>query len=312
MNVCVIIPTLNEEEFIGDLVDSINQQSHKQTEIVVVDDGSTDKTVSIAKQKGAKILINNPGRRGPAFGWNRASRGTKADIVCILGADFFLEDKDFIKKSVAAFEGNTVAVYNGYHTLQDTWIEKAITHEYGVSMEPRFVLRSAFLEIGGFPEIGYGEDRVFIMRLERYCTQKNKKITIVKEAFFSGHGIHTLKEMTKQAKWYGKTSLPFIKTFASENPTGKTLKIAFNTYLRIIYFLSFVGLIASIWYAPLLITGIPFLIILLSLFINSLKELVVEKNVYRFARIVLFLLFGAVMFHGLLLHLSGIDKKMGD
>ena len=51
----VILPTLNEEKNIGDLVLEIKKQ-YPRASVLVVDDGSRDATVRIAKEKGAQVL----------------------------------------------------------------------------------------------------------------------------------------------------------------------------------------------------------------------------------------------------------------
>jgi len=311
MKVCVIIPTLNEENFIGKLIDSIKKQSYKDVEIIVVDDGSTDRTKEICRSKKVKLLVNNPGRRGPAFGWNRAAKQTTAEIICILGADFFLEDKNFIEKSIKAFDEKTAAVYNSYHTIQETWVEKALTSEYGVSMEPRFIRRKDFLEMGGFPEIGFGEDQVFIARLEKHLKKKGLNQKLVREAFFSGHGVHTLQEMYKQAKWYGKTSIPFLAAFSKETTSFGFLKAVFSIYLRLAYFVSLAFLALSVFFPQLFALGVPFILILLLLFVNSAFESISERNPFKILKPFMFLVFGLGMLHGFLLRILAIDRKMG-
>lgn len=51
----VIIPTLNEEKFIGNLLSSLSEQSEKDFEVIVVDGSSKDKTVEIVKSFTNKI-----------------------------------------------------------------------------------------------------------------------------------------------------------------------------------------------------------------------------------------------------------------
>ncbi len=307
----MIISALNEEEFIGRLVDSIKKQSYKNIETIVIDDGSNDRTKEICLSKGVMLLENNPGRRGPAFGWNKAAKQTKAEIICILGADFFLEDKEFVEKSVRAFDEKTVAVYNAFHTMQETWVEKALTSEYGMSMEPRFIRRRDFIEMGMFPEIGFGEDRVFMARLDRYIVKNGLEKKFVKEAFFSGHGVHTLGEMYWQAYWYGKTSLPFLKIILRENGFFAAVKTAFSTYLRMAYFASLSFLLLSGFFPVFFVLGLPFIMILALLLLNSLIESAKEKNPFKFLKPLLFLVFGFGMLHGFMFRLLGIDKKLG-
>ena len=311
MKVCVIIPTLNEEENIGKLIDSIKKQSYKNTEIIVIDDGSNDNTKKICLSKRVKFLENKPGRKGPAFGWNRVARETSAEIICALGADFFLEDKHFIEKSVKAFDEKTVAVYNAFHTIQDSWIERALTSEYGISIEPRFIKRKDFLAISGFPEIGFGEDQVFVKKLENYSKQKRLHSKVVKHAFFSGHGVHSLQEMYKQAFWYGKTAIAFLTAFSKHASLFETLKTLFKTFSRPIYFVSFAFLVISTILPNLFFFTIPFLAILFSLIFTSCLDFFRQKNPFRFFRIFLFLVFGLGMLHGLIVNVFLADKKMG-
>lgn len=66
MEISIVIPVYNGEEYIGGCLDAIvNADRHDITlEIIVVDDGSTDKTAEIATEKGAKVisLKSNMGR----------------------------------------------------------------------------------------------------------------------------------------------------------------------------------------------------------------------------------------------------------
>ncbi len=303
MKVCCIIPALNEEEFIGNLIDSIKSNSYRNTEIIVIDDGSADNTVKIAESKGAKVFVNSPGRKGPSFGWNFAAKKTDAEILCILGADFFIEDKDFIKKSVEAFDEKTVAVYTSYTTIQDTLLEKIVTKKTGISMEPRFIKKSVFLEIGGFPLIGFGEDQIFLYKVKDYCKQKGMKEKIVEDAFFSGHGVHSLKEMYKQALWYGKTSFTFIKLVPQRYRLSQIIRV----YLRPFYFISFLFSVLSFYFFPLAVFSIPFFFIYLKIVSESIKT----KDVFVLGKIFTFLVFGLGMVHGLFLFFLGLDRKTG-
>ena len=60
MQLSVIIPTLNEEEFIKPCLESLSLID--PDEVIVVDGGSMDKTVEIAKSFGAKVIVSQRGR----------------------------------------------------------------------------------------------------------------------------------------------------------------------------------------------------------------------------------------------------------
>ncbi|MEM2146879.1 MAG: glycosyltransferase, partial [Candidatus Jordarchaeaceae archaeon] len=55
--ISVIIPALNEQDYLHPLLQSIKHQSFRNFEILIVDGGSKDNTLSIAKKYKAKILV---------------------------------------------------------------------------------------------------------------------------------------------------------------------------------------------------------------------------------------------------------------
>ena len=56
MNCSIVIRAYNEEKHIGRLLQGIRQQTIKDVEIILVDSGSTDETVSVAASFGARIV----------------------------------------------------------------------------------------------------------------------------------------------------------------------------------------------------------------------------------------------------------------
>ena len=87
MNVCVVIPALNEADSVGHVIRAL--PARHAYDVVVVDNGSTDGTADVARAAGATVL------REPRRGYGRAClagvahalKGT-ADIVVFLDADF--------------------------------------------------------------------------------------------------------------------------------------------------------------------------------------------------------------------------------
>ncbi|NMB61844.1 MAG: glycosyltransferase, partial [Chloroflexi bacterium] len=58
----LVIRAYNEEKHIGKLLQGIASQSIKAVQVILVDSGSTDKTVAIAQAAGAEIVHIKPGQ----------------------------------------------------------------------------------------------------------------------------------------------------------------------------------------------------------------------------------------------------------
>ena len=86
MQISIIIPTLNEEEYLPKLLESIQQQRFKDMEIIVADAGSKDKTVQIAKTHGCKVTAGGL----PGKGRNEGAKVAKGDVLFFIDSDAFL------------------------------------------------------------------------------------------------------------------------------------------------------------------------------------------------------------------------------
>lgn len=88
--VSIILPALNEAETIGKVIDEIPQQALAQegynVEVLVVDNGSTDQTAQIAREKGARV-ISEP-RRDKGRAVRTAFEQINADFVFMLDANY--------------------------------------------------------------------------------------------------------------------------------------------------------------------------------------------------------------------------------
>jgi len=169
--ISIIIPTLNEEKYLSGLLESIKSQKYKDIEIIVADNGSSDKTKDIAKNYGCKITAGGlPGR-----GRNLGARIAKGEVLLFLDADVTLP-AEFFKKTVSEFEkrgldvasfkivsrkgnklikGSFDALYNWPSTL----LQDVLPHgAMGI-----MVKRKIFDKVGGFDEkIKLAEDHYFV------------------------------------------------------------------------------------------------------------------------------------------------------
>ncbi len=86
MKVIVAVPCLNEERFIGDIVKRSKQYADK---IIVIDDGSTDRTSTFASEAGAEV-IRHQSRQGPGAAIRtgfRAAIENDADVLVTIDGD---------------------------------------------------------------------------------------------------------------------------------------------------------------------------------------------------------------------------------
>ncbi len=96
MKVSVVIPTMNEEESIGEVMDETNQAlSGRDYEVLIVDTESTDKTREIARAKGARV-IDEP-RRGYGRAYKTGFEKARGEIIATLDADCTYPAKDIPK-----------------------------------------------------------------------------------------------------------------------------------------------------------------------------------------------------------------------
>ena len=90
MNVSVVIPAFNEKDAIGSTVDAVlkilEKSGAKETEIIVVDDGSTDGTGDIAREHGARV-IRNLQNQGYGRSLKNGIAAARYDTIVIPDAD---------------------------------------------------------------------------------------------------------------------------------------------------------------------------------------------------------------------------------
>jgi len=130
-SVSVIIPSYNYAHKLSDCISSINNQSFKASEVIVVDDGSTDNTESVMqeiKRNTPELQISyiKKANGGVATARNLGAKNAKSKYLCFIDADDALEP-DFFKVCVNALE-NDKALYLAYTGLR--WIKQDGTTGY--------------------------------------------------------------------------------------------------------------------------------------------------------------------------------------
>jgi 4,4'-diaponeurosporenoate glycosyltransferase len=94
LSVSVIIPARNEEHNLPTLLRSIGSQAVKPREILVVDDGSTDRTAEVARQLGARVMASKPlpdGWRGKTWACHQGAQAATGELLLFMDADTWFE-----------------------------------------------------------------------------------------------------------------------------------------------------------------------------------------------------------------------------
>lgn len=161
----VVIPAYQAEETIGPCVQALSQQTvpRDRYEIIVVDDGSTDRTAEVARQAGADRVLTIP-HGGPSAARNAGVEAAQGEIVLFTDAD--CEPwPDWLERMTAPFADPEVMGAKGvYRTRQRSLIARLVQLEYEFRYERMARLpsidfidtyaaayrRDLFLRYGGF------------------------------------------------------------------------------------------------------------------------------------------------------------------
>lgn len=103
--ITVIIPVYNAEKYMAEAIESVFEQTLQPFEIIVVNDGSTDKSASIVEKYAPKVAIINQENRGISGARNTGIRSSGGSMIAFLDADDIWTE-DHLEKLFAPFEEN--------------------------------------------------------------------------------------------------------------------------------------------------------------------------------------------------------------
>jgi rSAM/selenodomain-associated transferase 2 len=174
--ISIIIPVLNDAQRLSETLTI--QTAATNVELIVVDGGSQDDTISIAQTAGVKLLHSPPGR---AIQMNQGAAISAGDILLFLHADTQLPARfDALVRDTLS-QPNTIA--GAFELNIDAKSSGVRLVEWGANLRSRylqlpygdqaiFLTKAVFQAVGGFPELPIMEDFEFMRCLKRKGTIK--------------------------------------------------------------------------------------------------------------------------------------------
>lgn len=193
-SVSVIVPVYNREELLPNCLASLVAQDYPRLEIIVIDDGSTDRTAEVARRYPVKVISLDE-NQGAAIARNEGANAATGDYLAFTDSDC-VAPPDWVSKMVAVLEENPGFVgVNGTYDgdLSDTFVSDFAfrLNRFKEQKSPAAIdtcntstfmcERQALLDAGGFPrffdkkgrEIRGREDAALALRI---TTTSGRKI----------------------------------------------------------------------------------------------------------------------------------------
>lgn len=203
--ISIIVPVYNGAKFVDRCLEALTQPTNQAYELIVVDDCSTDQTVNIASQRGAKVF-SLPQQSGPGVARNVGAEKATGEILFFVDADVVVEPgaldrlaDDFKENPDAAAvfgsydaepaEQNFVSQYKNlfHHFVHQHSNTEAVSFWAGCGA----VRRDVFLSVGGFDGRRYARPAIEDIELGYRIRRMGHRIRLDKQL----RGKH-LKEWT--------------------------------------------------------------------------------------------------------------------
>jgi glycosyltransferase involved in cell wall biosynthesis len=182
--VSLVVPLRNEEASLAMLVESIRRQTRLPDEVILVDGGSTDATVELARsltRGDARFRIIEAGPATPGRGRNVGIAAASHVWIALTDAGIRLEP-DWLAHLCrrVEHEPGIEVVYGNLEPLTDSFFERCAALAYGPAKRLRedglsrgpsvasmLLRRSVWERAGGFPDHRAAEDLIFFERIEQ-------------------------------------------------------------------------------------------------------------------------------------------------
>ena len=175
--VSIILPTYNREKYLNRSIDSVLNQTYKNWELVIIDDGSSDKTLSLIKSylnNYSSIRYFFHENRGAAYSMNIGMQNSKGKFLTFLGSDDeYLANHLELRINYFAENGNTDLLHSPAKIIGNEFVKdkhdltKKIHLDECILGGTLFGKKEVFEKLNGFKEVNYSPESEFVERAEK-------------------------------------------------------------------------------------------------------------------------------------------------
>ena len=247
MKISVAIPCYNKENLIGNCVRAVLKQSRPPDELIVVDDGSVDGSLSVLQNLPVKLIVHDQ-NQGPAAARNTALKAASGDVILYIDSDAYsrtnlIENLEEYYKAVEdnqvggvggrGVEQNLQSIYDHWrllHARQDYGLRnrKNVLYLFGLCMSYR---RDVLEKIGGFDtffRVNAGEDLDVGLRIRA----AGYRLDYLPEAIVDHYHCDTLESLLRvQYNWtyWGYITLKRNHSYPFRLIVGTIRRLIFDT-----------------------------------------------------------------------------------
>lgn len=155
-SISVIIPVYNAEEYVGEAIESVLNQTVEPLEILVINDGSTDGSAEKVKEYAPDVKLISQKNKGIGGARNTGIKKAKGELFAFLDSDD-LWPEDHLKNLISVLENNEdISIVSGHvkQFLNDESEELSSRIPEGQEVMPGYVAGASIIKKQVFNEVG--------------------------------------------------------------------------------------------------------------------------------------------------------------
>jgi glycosyltransferase involved in cell wall biosynthesis len=230
----VIIPVYNRPQEVDELLESLTKQTFKNFEVLIVEDGSTDKCDTVVEKYQTQLHLTYYYKPNTGQGYSRnfGFENAKGDYFivfdsdCLIPEHYFQSVEDFLNKNIVDAFGGPDKAHEGF-----TAIQKAISYSmtspfttggirgnkkhYGTFHPRSFnmgISKHVFGKLGGYKITRMGEDLEYSIRI----INAGFKTVLIPEAFVYHKRRTSLSQFYKQLYFFGRARINVSRFYPGE------------------------------------------------------------------------------------------------